>query len=118
VSQSFEDLEDRKRGCSLTVRVYEALDKRRLSALRDQMERASLSIPLNIAEGSERSGKDFARDLRIARRSAAELRTAAYIAACLDVIDPEWMAFVVEETRQLGRMLFALERSRKNKGDG
>ena len=79
--QSFEELEVWKRACQLAVRVYELLKECHDFGLRDQMQRASVSIASNIAEGHERGGKDFARFLRVALGSAAELRTQAYIAA-------------------------------------
>jgi four helix bundle protein len=48
---------------------------------KDQLERASTSIPLNIAEGNGKfSAKDRARFLEMARGSALEC------AACLDVL--------------------------------
>jgi four helix bundle protein len=51
------------------------------AAVKDQLDRASTSIPLNIAEGNGKfSGKDRARFLEIARGSALEC------AACLDVL--------------------------------
>ena len=79
--QSFEELEVWKRGCRLAVVVHRALADSKEYALRDQMIRASISIPSNIAEGHERDGKlDFIRFLRIAKGSAAELRTQLYIA--------------------------------------
>ena len=74
--QSFEELEVWKRGCRLAVEVHRALADSKEYALRDQMIRASISIPSNIAEGHERDSKlDFIRFLRIAKGSAAELRT-------------------------------------------
>jgi four helix bundle protein len=51
------------------------------AAAKDQLDRASTSIPLNIAEGNGKlSSKDRARFLEIARGSALEC------AACLDVL--------------------------------
>jgi four helix bundle protein len=51
------------------------------AAAKDQLDRASTSIPLNIAEGNGKfSGKDRARFLEIARGSTLEC------AACLDVL--------------------------------
>jgi four helix bundle protein len=51
------------------------------TAAKDQLDRASTSIPLNIAEGNGKfSAKDRARFLEIARGSALEC------AACLDVL--------------------------------
>src|SRR5437773_6733232 len=51
------------------------------SAVKDQLDRASTSIPLNIAEGNGKfSQRDRARFLEMARGSALEC------AACLDVL--------------------------------
>ena len=51
------------------------------AAAKDQLDRASTSIPLNIAEGNGKfSASDRARFLEIARGSALEC------AACLDVL--------------------------------
>ena len=51
------------------------------AAAKDQLDRASTSIPLNIAEGNGKiAEKDRARFLEIARGSALEC------AACLDVL--------------------------------
>jgi hypothetical protein len=69
---SFEELEVWKRACQLAVRVYELLRCCREFGLRNQMQKAAVSIASNIAEGSERGGKDFVRFLTIARGSAAE----------------------------------------------
>ncbi len=73
------------------------------------MQRAAVSIPSNIAEGSERSGKDFRSDvLRISIGSAAELRTQAYIASKVELIDNDEMLAIVEETKQLAKMIQSL----------
>ena len=113
--QSFEDLEVWKRGCALAVYVYEALSDSRDYGLRDQMQRASVSIPSNIAEGYERTDKDFIRFLMIAKGSAAELRTQAYIARKTNLITPDQMNHIVDETKQLSRMLQALSNARRNR---
>jgi four helix bundle protein len=73
--RSFEELEVWKRACQVAIQVYEVVRESRDFSLRDQMQRAAVSIPSNIAEGAERGGKDFVRFLRVARGSAAELRT-------------------------------------------
>lgn len=110
--QSFESLEVWKRGCALAVFVYQSLAESHDFALRDQMQRAAVSIPSNIAEGYERSSKDFVRFLTIAKGSAAELRTQAYIAGKVGLLKPDPMHHIVDETQQLARMLQALANSR------
>ena len=65
---------------SLMKVVIQELPRR--SGLADQLNRAAISIPLNIAEGSgEFSKREKARFYRIARRSALEC------ASILDICD-------------------------------
>ena len=47
--QSFEDLEVWKRACKLSVRIYEVLRECREFGLRNQMQRAAVSIASNVA---------------------------------------------------------------------
>ena len=57
------------------------------AAAKDQLDRASTSIPLNIAEGNGKfSARDRARFLEVARGSALEC------AACLDVLSARKLA--------------------------
>ena len=109
--QSFEDLEVWKRSCQRTVEIYETLRTSRDYSLRVQMQRAAVSIPSNISEGSERGGKDFQRFLRIAQGSAAELRTQAYIAAKIGLIDHDTMLNWTSELKQIAKMLTGLAKS-------
>ena len=110
--QSFEDLEVWKRGCALAVFVYNALCESRDFGLRDQMQRSAVSIPSNIAEGYERSAKEFIRFLAIARGSAAELRTQAYIACKVHLITHDQMHHIADETKRLHKMLHSLAHAR------
>ncbi|WP_367881666.1 four helix bundle protein [Flavobacterium sp. ZE23DGlu08] len=58
--------------------------------LTNQLRRAAVSIPSNIAEGSSRqSNKDFARFLEIAIGSAYEVETQILISSDLGFITPE-----------------------------
>lgn len=113
--QSFEELEVWKRACRLAVRVYGCLAESRDYGLRDQMQRAAVSVASNIAEGAERGPREFAHFLAIARGSAAELRTQAYIAAAIGTLDEASMREIVDETKQIAKMLFALAKSLKTK---
>ncbi len=108
---SFEDLEVWKRGCQVAVYVFEVFRESREFALRNQMQRAALSIPSNIAEGSERGGRDFERFLRIARGSAAELRTQLYIARRIGMLEDEPFFHLISELKAISKMLTSLAHS-------
>lgn len=114
--ETFEDLEVWKRGCSLAVDVHVALSESKDFALRNQMERSSLSIPSNIAEGAERdSTADFIKFLRYSKGSCGELRTQLYIAERvrqrLGAPPVAGSRDMIQETRDLSRMLQALVNS-------
>jgi len=81
------------------------------AAAKDQLDRASTSIALNIAEGNGKfSGKDRARFLEIARGSALEC------AACLDVLvvrklaTPEQIETAKENLARIVQMLMGMLR--------
>ena len=110
---SFEDLDVWKRACRLATSIYEALRDCRDFGLKDQMTRAAVSVPSNIAEGHERgTTREFVRYLRIASGSAAELRTQLYIARKIGVLENQRAGEMIEECKGLGAMLHALAKSR------
>jgi len=110
--QSFEDLEVWRRGCRLSVDIFLVFENCRKYSLKDQIERAGLSIPSNIAEGSERgSTKDFAHFLNFSKGSCAELRAQLYIARKLTVLDRNDFERLVSETKEVSAMLEGLRRS-------
>src|SRR5437870_7540958 len=110
--QSFEDLEVWQRGCRLSVAVFEAFEKCKRFTFRDQIERAGLSIPSNIAEGAERgSNKDFAHFLNFSKGSCGELRTQLYIARKLNELDKDSFDSLVRESREISAMLQGLRAS-------
>jgi four helix bundle protein len=109
--RSFEELEVWKRACQLAVDVYEVFKESKEYGIKDQMQRAGISIASNIAEGSERGGKEFIRFLRIARGSAAELRTQLYIAKKIGLVPPERFPVMISETKEIAKMLTGLAKS-------
>ena len=114
MAQTFEDLEVWKRGCRLAVKVYECLTSSSDRSLNDQMQRAAVSVASNIAEGYERTPKDFIRFLIISKGSLAELRTQAYIAQRISIIDDSRAAEIIDETKQLSAMIQSLINHRQS----
>lgn len=79
--QRFEDLVMFKKARELTKEVYMSLAKCRDGGFRDQIQRASVSIVSNIAEGFESGTKsEFLNYLYIAKASAGEVRAQLYVA--------------------------------------
>jgi four helix bundle protein len=83
-SRSYRDLEVWKLSIELVKEVYHQTHKfptSEIYGLTNQMRRASISIPSNIAEGQGRnSPKEFRQFLAIALGSMAELETQLIIA--------------------------------------
>jgi four helix bundle protein len=74
--QPFEDLAVWKESMQLATEVYSLLINCKDYGLKDQIQRAAVSIPSNIAEGFERqSNKEFIHYLFIAKGSCGELHT-------------------------------------------
>jgi four helix bundle protein len=81
----FEEIEAWKTAEAVVVLAYGLLKEGPGSkdwALKDQVQRASVSIMCNISEGFEsRSDRTFYDMLRRAKGSCGEVRTLAYVAA-------------------------------------
>ena len=105
-----------RRGRALAIEVGREANSpafRRDWSLRDQMRRAAIGVPSNIAEGNERgSDRDGARFFYYARGSLAELATQADIAQAIELLDKNLAAQWIAECDQLGRMLARLIRFR------
>ncbi len=86
--KSYNDLIVWQKSMDLVVEVYKLvrnLPKEELYALSNQMRRAAVSVPSNIAEGQKRnSTKEFVQFLSFAKGSAAELQTQLLICNRLD----------------------------------
>lgn len=82
--RSFEDLLVWQKAIDFVKQVYEVTnqgDLKRDFGLRDQLRRAAVSIPTNIAEGFERaSRKEYLLFLNIAKGSAGECRSLCRVA--------------------------------------
>jgi four helix bundle protein len=82
--RTFEDLVVWQKSIDFVKRVYLITDEgglKRDFGLKDQLRRAAVSIPTNIAEGFERSSrKEYLLFLNIAKGSAGEVRSLCRVA--------------------------------------
>jgi four helix bundle protein len=80
--------------------------------MRDQLQRAAVSVPANIAEGYERAGrKEYLQFLMIAKGSAGELRCLIQVAARLKYVHEENAASLIRDSLEISRMLKGLANS-------
>jgi four helix bundle protein len=115
--QNFKELRVWQEAKSLAVAIYKTTSDGKLSkdyGLRDQLQRSSISIASNIAEGYERnSDAEFMRFLFIAKGSLAELRTQIDIAKEIGYINQEIFGALESDCNKIGAMLTKLIRSRR-----
>ena len=77
--------------------------------LKDQIQRAAVSICSNIAEGFERRGnKEFINFLWIAKGSAAEVCSQLHNAKDIGYITDEQFQSIYDSAKRIGGMLFNL----------
>ncbi len=102
-AKRFEDLVAWQKARLLANDVYRITREGPLArdfGLRDQMQRAAVSIVSNIAEGFERDTiPDFIHFLFIAKGSAGELRTQLYLALDQQLVGKEVAERLIDEAR-------------------
>ncbi len=107
----YRDLRVWQHGVDLSVKLYQLTEdfpSHEIYGLVSQIRRASVSIPSNIAEGFGRSSAEFARYLKIALGSLAELETQLEIALRVAYLSPEAKAELDREVTALGKQLNVL----------
>jgi four helix bundle protein len=86
--------------------------RRGSATLLNQMLRAAVSVPANIAEGAGRSSRpDYLRHLSIANGSLKELETHLLLVERAGCECPETVARALTVAAETGRMLTGLTRS-------
>lgn len=84
--------------------------------LTSQINRCSISIPANIAEGCAKdSQKDFVRFLQISLGSAYELESHLILCGDLNFIDEKEVVLIIEKLQVLQRRITALKRYNQSK---
>jgi four helix bundle protein len=104
-----------QRAMDLVTRVYEATEAfphKELFGLTNQIRRAAVSVPSNIAEGQGRNTtREFLRYLSMARGSLQELETQVVIAFRLRYLEDPDQAEIIALVTETGRLLSGLSRS-------
>jgi four helix bundle protein len=105
-TQSFKDLIVWQRASELSLGVYKSVKDLNDYSFRDQIQRAALSVPNNIAEGyARRSDKAFKNFLFIAKGSVAEVESMLLIAEKLDYISQEKQSELIFKADEVSKLL-------------
>ena len=93
-------------------RLSSVFPKEELYGLTNQIRRAAVSVPSNIAEGQGRgAGNEFAHHLRIANASRQEVETQLMLAERLGYLSSDMLAHALSISEEVGRLLSGLHRS-------
>jgi four helix bundle protein len=112
----FQELKVWQRAKDLAVYIYKQTSHGKFAkdfGLRDQIRRAGVSIPSNIAEGDELgTDKQAIRYFYIAKGSSAEVLTQAIISLEIGYIDDDSYKYIENECEAISSMLTKLIRAR------
>jgi four helix bundle protein len=104
-----EDMKVWKKSTDLTVNIYNEFYNCKDYSFKDQIERASVSVSNNIAEGCERgSNKDFIRFLFIAKASCSEVRSMLCLALRLRYVSNSIYDRLYDDVDHIIKMLSKL----------
>ena len=113
--RTYQELVVWQKAMDLVVAVYEqtrAFPKEEMYGLTNQLRRASVSVPSNIAEGQGRnSTKQFRHFLSIAYGSLQEVETQLLIARRLQYLTAEQSDPLLAQCAEVGRLINGLLRS-------
>lgn len=114
--KNYKDLQVWQKSMNLVEAVYKltsAFPKEELYGLSNQLRRAAVSVPSNIAEGSSRrsSKKEFIHFLNIAYGSLAEIETQLEIARRLNFISSSDTENCIKNIDEIMRMTTGLIQS-------
>lgn len=117
----FEDLIAWQKARVLTKNIYESTQKERFGrdfGLAGQIQRASVSIMANIAEGFARKNpNEFYYFVNIAKSSASEVRSHLYVGLDTRYLSETEFKQLIEQTKEVervvGGLLASIDRQRK-----
>jgi four helix bundle protein len=115
--KGFRELRIWQQSKDLAIEIYKITNNGKFQrdfGLRDQIRRAAISIPSNIAEGDERdTNKESIRFFHIAKGSLAELSTQLQIASEIDYLDKVVFDGLDIRLRELGKMIGSIIKVRQ-----
>jgi four helix bundle protein len=107
--EKFEDIESWKAGRELTKAIYSLTNRSAFSkdfGLRDQIQRASVSVTSNIAEGFDsKTNKAFINFLNYSFRSASEIQSLLYAALDLQYIHKDEFDLTYEQCVKVKKLI-------------
>jgi|ERR1043166_1079756 four helix bundle protein len=110
--RDYKDLAVWQKARSFVKIVYQktaSFPQTEMYGLTNQMRRAAVSIPINLAEGTARfSKKEYARFTSISLGSAKELETLCLLAKDLDYLTNENASILMNDLTEIIRMLTTL----------
>jgi four helix bundle protein len=107
--EKFEDIIAWQKAKELTIQIYRLFESSKDFGFKDQLQRASVSIMNNIAEGFERrSNKEFKQYLYIAKGSCGEVRSMLIIAHELKKIKTTDFEVLFSLSLEISKMLYGL----------
>ena len=116
----FEELIAWQKARALAASIYQLTSQGGFSrdfGLKDQIQRAAVSVMSNIAEGFERGGAaEFHHFLVIAKASCAEFRAQLYIALDVGYIDQRQFDESMQQAEEVARLVGGLRASVKRQG--
>ena len=111
----FEDLIAWQKAREVTKEVYQFSKRAEFArdfGLSGQIQRASVSIMSNIAEGFERGGRgEFHQFLSVAKASCAEVRSLLYVALDIKYINKAEFRKIMDKAEEVGRIVGGLRAS-------
>jgi four helix bundle protein len=117
MAQHFKDLIVWQKAMDLVTDVYrvtENFPKREVYSLTDQIQRAAVSVPSNIAEGQAHFSKaEFLHFLRHVSGSLAELETQVLLAERLEYTEHDQAQTLLKQVVEVGKLLNGLINSLK-----
>lgn len=115
---TYKDLIVWQKGIELVNEIYvvtRIFPKEEMFGLTNQLRRAAISIPANIAEGWGRSStKNYVQFIKISLGSLFELETLIIIAKDQNYLEEQIMNKISVEITEIGKMLNKLIRNLEN----